>query len=401
MRNKPYIFYLFIFAIIISFSSCKKGHNNNHYTSFKRKTKQTVFINQDSLKQLANKLNSKSLAFQIDTFLAPKNLNANVLVARYGKIIYKKSKGISNYSTQEALQLNSAFQLASVSKTITGIATLMLVDNGYLSLEDTIQKFFPNFPYHDIKIKHLLSHRSGLPNYMYFVKDYILKEDTILTNNDIINLLETKKPEASFKPDSKFAYCNTNFTLLASIIEKVSKIPFNKFVETQIFKPLKMGNTFFFSFSDTLSNANMTKGYVGNWNEVKPDRLDGILGDKGVYSTIDDMYKFDQALYTDQLISINLMEEAKKPRSFEKPGAKNYGYGFRLLEYEDKSWAVYHHGWWHGYSTAFFRVPEQNITIIILCNKFNSQVYHSIDGILNILRGPVERIMMSESKNDE
>lgn len=385
-----------LFFCFLSLFSCKNSHSENKKNTFKRKTKQTVFQNTDSLQKLANKMDIANLSYQIDTFLATKNLNANVLVARFGKIIYKKSNGISNFSTKDSLNINSSFQLASVSKTITGLATLLLIDNGYLSLEDTIGQFIPNFPYKNIKIKHLLSHRSGLPNYMYFTKDYILQTDTILNNKDIINLLMTKIPEKSFVPDTKFAYCNTNFAILASIIEIITKETFEKFVETQIFKPLKMDNTFFLNPKDSTLQPNQTKGYVGNWNEVSPDMLDGVMGDKGVYSTLDDMYKFDQALYTDQLISIKLMNEAKKPRSFEKPGAKNYGYGFRLLEYEDKSWAVFHHGWWHGYNTSFFRIPNQNITIIILCNKFNRQVYYSIDGLLEILRGPVAKIIMDE-----
>ena len=154
-----------------------------------------------------------------------------------------------------------------LSKTITGLATLLLIDNGYLSLEDTIGQFIPNFPYKNIKIKHLLSHRSGLPNYMYFTKDYILQTDTILNNKDIINLLMTKIPEKSFVPDTKFAYCNTNFAILASIIEIITKETFEKFVETQIFKPLKMDNTFFLNPKDSTLKPNQTKGYVGNWNQ--------------------------------------------------------------------------------------------------------------------------------------
>lgn len=398
MRNRHTIipsFYLLIF-VLFTFFGCKKSISEKRKSTFIRKTKQTVFQNTDSLSLLANKMDLDELSYKIDTFLAPKNLNANILIARYGKIIYKKSNGYGNYAKQENLNLNSSFQLASVSKTITGLATLLLIDNGYLSLEDTIGKFIPKFPYKNIKIKHLLSHRSGLPNYMYFVKDYILQQDTILSNQDIINLLISKIPEKSFEPDTKFAYCNTNYAILASIIEKVSNVPFKEFIEEQIFKPLKMDNTFFLNPNDSTLRPNQTRGYVGNWNEVSIDMLDGVFGDKGVYSTVDDMYKFDQALYTDQLISIDLMNEAKKPRSFEKPGAKNYGYGFRLLEYEDKSWAVFHHGWWHGYNTSFFRIPSQNITIIILCNKFNRQVYYSIEGLLEILRGPVAKIMMEE-----
>ena len=398
MRNRHTIipsFYLLIF-VLFTFFGCKKSISEKRKSTFIRKTKQTVFQNTDSLSLLANKMDLAELSYKIDTFLTPKNLNANILVARYGKIIYKKSNGYGNYAKQENLNLNSSFQLASVSKTITGLATLLLIDNGYLSLEDTIGKFIPKFPYKNIKIKHLLSHRSGLPNYMYFVKDYILQQDTILSNQDIINLLISKIPEKSFEPDTKFAYCNTNYAILASIIEKVSNVPFKEFIEEQIFKPLKMDNTFFLNPNDSTLRPNQTRGYVGNWNEVSIDMLDGVFGDKGVYSTVDDMYKFDQALYTDQLISIDLMNEAKKPRSFEKPGAKNYGYGFRLLEYEDKSWAVFHHGWWHGYNTSFFRIPSQNITIIILCNKFNRQVYYSIEGLLEILRGPVAKIMMEE-----
>ena len=140
-----------LFFCFLSLFSCKNSHSENKKNTFKRKTKQTVFQNTDSLQKLADKMNVANLSYQIDTFLATKNLNANVLVARFGKIIYKKSNGISNFSTKDSLNINSSFQLASVSKTITGLATLLLIDNGYLSLEDTIGQFIPNFPYKNIK----------------------------------------------------------------------------------------------------------------------------------------------------------------------------------------------------------------------------------------------------------
>lgn len=375
--------------IMVLLFSCKHHHRPQNSDTFERTTKQTVFENRDSLQQLANKLNIQQLSYSIDTFLAPKGLNANILIAQYGKIIYTKSQGIADYSTKEPLTPDASFQLASVSKVITGLAALILIDNGYLRLEDSIQKFFPTLPYRGIKVRDLLCHRSGLPNYMYFSKDYITKEDTILSNEDVINLLIKYKPEKQFSPDTKFAYCNTNFALLASIIERVSKMPFEQFVQEQIFTPLGMEHTWFFYPQDTLSRKGKTRGYVGNWNEAKPDMLDGVLGDKGVYSTTADMFKLDQALYTDQIVSMSLLQEAFQPRSFEHPGAKNYGYGFRLLHYEDGTSAVYHNGWWHGYNSVFFRLPAHHITIIILNNKFNRQTYYSINGILEILRGPV------------
>jgi CubicO group peptidase (beta-lactamase class C family) len=157
-----------------------------------------------------------------------------------------------------------------------------------------------------------------------------------------------------------------------------------------------MNESFFFKM-DSTKRPGQTTGYTGYWNEIPPDMLDGVLGDKEIYSSTGDLFKLDQALYTDKLVSWELLQEAWKPRSFEHPGAKNYGYGFRLLTYTDSTKAIYHNGWWHGYNSVFFRVPQDGITIIILCNKKNMGVYRAINGILEILRGKREVINMDDN----
>ncbi len=304
-----------------------------------------------------------------DSALLSPGFNGSILVAKNGQVLFEDYKGYINLDTKEVITPQTPFHLASISKTITGTTILKLWQDGKLSLNDTLQKFFPAFPYPGITVKMLLSHRSGLPNYLYFMETTWDKNKKAL-NFDVLNNLITHKPALVCKSGSKFNYSNTNYVLLALIIEKVTGIAYPQYMKEYVFKPLGMSNTYVFTAADTAR-------YVPTYSVTKPftmDQYDCTYGDKNIYSTPRDLLNWDKALYEHTFVSAATLDSAFKPQSNEKPSKHNYGLGWRLY-INNTDTLVYHNGKWHGSYNAFSRIIQDTATIIILSNKQNRSVY--------------------------
>lgn len=311
--------------------------------------------------------------------------NGAMIVARKGVIIFEKYHGYENSRTKTPVMDSSSFQLASVTKTFTGAAVMWLVQNEKLSLEDSLQKFFPAFPYKGINVRMLLNHRSGLPNYLYFCDSLWKDEARFITNEEVIKLMEQHKPPVQHLPNTHFQYCNTNYMLLASIIEKVSGQKYADFMQQTIFGPLRMTSTFVYDPSSA-TRAHQTQSHKYN-GQFEPDTyFDGVMGDKGIYSSAEDMLKWDQALYSGQFLNDATLKAAYTPYSNEKPGVRNYGLGWRLMVYPDSTKnIIYHNGWWHGNNTVFYRFIQDSTTLIILGNKYNRGIYQAVKPIRDII----------------
>lgn len=311
--------------------------------------------------------------------------NGAILVARKGVIIFEEYHGYENSRTKAPIIDSSSFQLASISKTFTGAAILWLAQKEELSLDDSLQKFFPEFPYKGINVRMLLSHRSGLPNYLYFCDSLWKEESRFITNDEVIKLMELHKPPIQHLPDTHFQYCNTNFLLLASIIEKVSGQKYADFMQQTIFKPLGMINTFVYDPASA-ARPHQTQSHKYN-GQFEPDTyFDGVMGDKGIYSSARDMLKWDQALYSGQLLNEATLKAAFTPYSNEKPGIRNYGLGWRLMVYPDSTKnVIYHNGWWHGNNTVFYRFVHDSTTLVILGNKYNRGIYQAVKPVREII----------------
>ncbi len=316
-----------------------------------------------------------------DTSLLQSGFNGGVLVAKNGNILYEKYSGKVDIRKSDSITSSTSFHIASTSKTFTGIAILRLIQEGKLSLADTINKFFPGFPYTGITVKMLLNHRSGLPNYLYFMSNNkwgILPDGKwnkqMATNRDMLKMLIEKKPNVTGRPDGKFTYSNTNYALLALIIEEVTGKSFPEYMKEKFFAPLQMSNTFVFTLKDTLTATPSFTATGTYWNN---DFLDATYGDKNIYSTLQDLLKWDQALYTNQVLEQPLLDSAFKAYSFEKPGVHNYGLGWRLQLLPNGKKVIYHFGKWHGNNAAFARLPDEKATIIILGNRFNRNIYNA------------------------
>jgi CubicO group peptidase (beta-lactamase class C family) len=179
----------------------------------------------------------------------------------------------------------------------------------------------------------LLNHRSGLRNYAYFTAELNNWDKKItLTNKDVLTILATKNIELEAIPGTRFSYCNTNYALLALVIEKITKKTYSKALQELIFEPLGMKNTFV--FDDITKQENVSQSYKRNYVRIAFDYLDQVYGDKNIYSTPRDLLQFDLALYSENFLSATMKAEMFKGYSYERKGTKNYGLGIRLLEFE-------------------------------------------------------------------
>ncbi|HEX2846747.1 MAG TPA: serine hydrolase domain-containing protein [Chitinophagaceae bacterium] len=307
-----------------------------------------------------------------DSMLLQRGFSGGILVAKNGVVLYENYAGFADVGRKQPITDTSSIHIASTSKTFMGVAILGLVQDNLLSLEDSIQKFFPGLPYPGVTVKMLLSHRSGLPNYLYFMSEGNWDKKKQVTNADVLQTLYTEKPNRSFSPGRRFSYSNTNFVLLAMIIEKITGISYPDYMKLKYFGPLKMEHTFVFTLADT---GKVIPSFNYNGTVWDNDFLEGTYGDKNIYSTPKDLLKWDQALYTEQLLKKDMLDSAFAPYSLERPSIHNYGLGFRMLIMPNGKKVIYHFGRWHGYNAAFARLMDEKATIIILGNKFNRNIY--------------------------
>jgi CubicO group peptidase (beta-lactamase class C family) len=348
----------------------------------------------EKITQIRKRIKADEKTARLDSLFQRKfkleRFNGNVLIAQQGIVLYRNSCGYAQVEKKDTLCADSKFQLASLSKTFTAVAILKLYEQGKLSLDDSIQKFIPKFPYSGIQIKSLLSHRSGLPNYAYVLTDSVRKRNPYPTNDDIVRWYCAVKPKLYNVPNRNFSYSNTNYVLLATIVEKVSGQKFEDFLKQAIFKPLGMKDTWLVTTRNDSLNQFRTAGYQYNRRLIK-DNFDDVVGDKGVYSTMDDLFRWYTGLDGGCVLRPETMKEAFTPRSFERRGIKNYGYGFRMHvdEATQQPKYVYHTGWWKGYNTLMWFSPKDKFVIIILSNRYNRSIYQ-IKPILEILEGKTQ-----------
>lgn len=377
------------------FLSCDKEGTNTKDKIDPKKLIQKIIADRESIKLEKKKKKIEAIVAQ----KIENGFNGNILIAQKDQIIFEKSSGFSNLEQQIPNASNSRFQLASLSKTFTSVAIMQLVEKGKLRLDLNVKDYYPSFPYEGITLRSLLSHRSGLPHYEYEFDLKTRQNKLYPSNQDLMNWFETAKPTPSIrnKPDHFFSYNNSNFAVLAALVEKVSGQSFAQYLHEYIFEPLEMTKTVLATeLDDSTRNATHTYGYEGS-RRIQKDFYDNILGDKGIYSTTHDLLKWYQALKCEQILSKESLREIYTPRSFEYPGLRNYGYGFRLwLNDKQQTDYVYHTGWWKGYNSIMFFDLREDFVIIILSNKLNRSIYY-IKDIIDVLHDGTKTSTMEEN----
>ena len=308
---------------------------------------------------------------EFDTYFERLNkiqkFNGTILIEQNDSI-YKRALGYSRLKEKTPLRLNHAFQLASVSKPLTATAIMQLVADGRLELDEKVQDILPGFPFDFINVKMLLKHRSGLANYMYITDTAWTEHQTPMCLSDAVNHFNKSKPLPYFPVNRRFNYCNTNYMLLAAIVEAKTEQAFEEYMFQELFKPFGMDHSFIYTDSNYVNLPEIAVGHDYRKRPIPDFYLNGIPGDKGAYSTVEDLHSFVRNLNDGKIIPDSLVNLMQTPQHPLKVNGKTYGMGWRIRKRADGSTIVFHHGWWRGYKTYLITDPSRNLTIILLTN---------------------------------
>ena len=316
--------------------------------------------------------------------------SGQVLYAEDGQVIYNHCFGFSDIrSRRDSICPESAFPLASLSKPFTAVAVMQLYQNGKLDIYQPVKTYLPDFPFETITVKDLLQHRSGLQNYIYTAENFWPDKEDPLMNSDLSTLMGTYANRLDFKPGTKFRYCNTNYAYLALLVEQVSGQSFADYFDEHIAQPLHMRNTFVYDARNPQSDRGMVRGYSYSrrtgFYQRRPDYLDGVVGDKGLFSNVQDLYRFDQALYDDNFLADTIRQLMFTPAvPLSERHDNDYGLGFRIKQEESGAQTVYHNGWWKGFRSYFIHDYQNRRTLIWLNNRSDVTVNPYIERIFEI-----------------
>jgi CubicO group peptidase (beta-lactamase class C family) len=306
---------------------------------------------------------------------------ASVLVAKDGTPVVRRSWGMSDLENHLPAKPETNYRLASVTKQFTAAAILLLREDKKLSLDDRVRTWFPSLPnaLDSVTIEHLLTHTSGIIDY----EDLIPKGTTTQVHDaDVLRMLESAD-STYFKPGSKYQYSNSGYSLLALIVERASGKRFATFLHDRIFAPLGMSNTV--AYENGISTVtNRAFGYTmkdGVWTKRDQSTTSAVLGDGGIYSSIDDMAKWDAALYDSRLLSDESRRLAFTPHTAtDKPDVK-YGFGWRIT-----GESLWHSGETSGFRNVIVRYPSKRLTVVILTNRDDPPPYETALAIAKIFR---------------
>ena len=322
------------------------------------------------------------LAQLFQTIVNEKHFNGVMFVADDQGVVFQRANGYAQLGTRKRLHTSSQFEVASVSKQFTAVSILMLQEAGMLSLEDSLERFFPFFPYHGITIRQLLCHRSGLPDYLEFALPYSNDLEP-MSNEELLQLMTLERPEPESPPDTRFSYSNTGYAVLASVVEKVSGLTFEDFVLRQIFEPLGMTHSRFYTEACQVPSV-YTVGHRRNKSAYERDALSGVVGDKGIQTTAEDLYQWFFHIRT--LLSDSTRFMAWLPQNGDMDSCANYGFGWRLSCDAQGNRLVYHGGLWNGNHCLMLYRPCDHTFLLFLSNWCNGAFQRRSDAVLEIMK---------------
>jgi CubicO group peptidase (beta-lactamase class C family) len=342
-------------------------------------------------------VNAGTLAQRLDAQLEPWDQGDGpgmaVVLIRDGRVVYQKEFGFADLDAHRAITPSTQFLLASNTKPFTAMAVMMLEERGKLRFDDPLAKFCPEFPDYArmITIRQLLNHTSGLPDYeellvgkkdfdSYFQSSKRPPADHEFTAIDALQVL-SRQQNLRFTPGERFEYSNSGYVVLAQIIERVSGERYAEFLKEKIFEPLGMRDTLVVD-ERKQSVPRLAIGYArrnGQWQDISYSPENSIYGEDGIYSSANDLYKWDQALYGERLVRRSTLEmaftpgrtndgkeiDANYPVIPKRP--TSYGFGW-IIASLDGSEELFHTGSWSGYRSYLVRVPSQRISAIVLMN---------------------------------
>jgi len=295
----------------------------------------------------------------------------SLLVSRGGKVVLAEGFGLSNVELQVPAKPETVFQSGSVGKQFTATAVMMLAEEGKVSLDDPLTKYFKNAPkaWNDVTVRELLSHTAGFGDYP---KDFDFRKDW--TEDQLLKLVENIP--LAYEPGSKWAYSNLGYLTLGILTHRVTGEFYGDFLQQRIFHPLEMNSTRIISEADIVPNRaagyRWVKGELKNQEWVAP--MVNTTADGSLYFTTLDLAKWDAALYTEKLLkrsSLDQMWTVAKLRD-GKPNKGNYGFGW-FIDDRHGHRCIHHDGAWQGFQTAIDRYVDDQVTVIALSNLSGSE----------------------------
>lgn len=295
---------------------------------------------------------------------------ASVLVLRDGEAVVRAGYGLSDLEAHTPATATTNYRLASVTKQFTAASILLLAEDGRLKLEDRVRKWLPSLPKaaEPITIRHLLTHTSGLIDYEDVIPETFKPQ---LHDADVLRLLEPQD-RTYFRAGSDYRYSNSGYALLALIVERASGRTFATFLRERIFQPLGMSNTV--AYEDGISTVSTRAfGYTqeqGRWTRTDQSQTSAVLGDGGIYSSIDDLAKWDAALYDGRLLRPSSLQAAFTPATRTDDSEVEYGFGWRIT-----GETLWHSGETVGFRNVIVRYPKRHITVVVLTNRNEPEPY--------------------------
>lgn len=309
---------------------------------------------------------------------------AAALVVHHGQVVFRRGYGVTDLHTLHKIDERTNFRLASVTKQFTAACIMLLARDGKLSYDDHLTRFFPEFPAYgnSITVRNLLNHTSGLQDYEDLLSqqypDTPPEKIPQIRDAGVLKLLK-QQTSLKFSPGTKWEYSNSGYAVLAMIVEKVSGKPFGEFLQERIFTPLQMKNTLAYEKgrNEVPHRAYGHTKEDDGWHETDQSPTSAVLGDGGIYSSLDDLAKWDRALRLHTLLTEAEMQPALTPvQPTEGPGKSpngstvSYGFGWFLNPYKGHK-RMSHDGETIGFRTTIQRFPDDQLTIIILANRSN------------------------------
>jgi CubicO group peptidase (beta-lactamase class C family) len=324
-----------------------------------------------------------------------RGFNGSIAIGRKGYMVYKKHIGYTNlrYRTKP-INDESNFQLASLSKQFIAASVMLLHQQGRLDYEEPAAEYIGGFPYQKVTIRHLLNHTSGVPNYMWLAERK-WKGKFPPDNGQMIKMMSRHNLIPHFEPGTRYKYSNTGYMILAGIVEEISEQPIGPFLEKNFFSRIGMNNTYTRSFSgNTIHHYRKDPQYpdelVGyRWSyrrhvSIPPTVNDGVIGDKGIYSTSEDLLKWDQSLEKNFILADSTLQEAYNRGTTNNGYTIPYGFGYHLPNGK-KELKAYHNGVWNGFTNTYRKYHEDSLTIILLSNSSFRRITPTVNHIRNII----------------
>ncbi len=293
---------------------------------------------------------------------------AAVMVIKNGKVIFSKGYGLANVEKSIPVTDSTDFRLASVTKQFTAACILQLINKGKLSLKTKLRSIFPELPKfaEKITIKNLLQHTSGLLDYESLIPDTATVQ---VKDRDVLKMI-SQTDSLYFEPGTQHKYSNTGYAILSLVVEKLSGKHFRDYLRENIFDPLGMKNTL--AYEKGINTVpNRAYGYtIENGKVVRTDQsiTSAVLGDGGIYSNLNDLFRWDQALYGEKVLPQKILQKAFTRGKLKNGKTFDYGFGWRIENYKD-NYVVYHTGSTQGFRNIIYRIPSKKFTVIILTNR--------------------------------